>query len=442
MTRRPRLLAALGVLIVAVFVVGILIGSIVRPTGAVVSIGEPTSSPGAGNGSSTAVPTPSPTPVPTPGHEVYGFVPYWEMDASMPAHLAGLDVTTLALFSVTNRTDGSLDTAPNGYKRIVGAIGSQIIHEAHDRGTRVELVFTSFGTTRNKRLFSGSSAAGRQKKLIGELVGLVDKLGVDGMNVDVEQIDDLLIPAYGDFVGRLRTALRAAHATAQVSVATTANERGAAMALAATNASADRIFLMGYDYHWSGSAPGASAPIDRRDGEVRDLVWSLDLYQTLGIPVEKTLLGLPLYGMAWRVVGPELGAAQTGKGQNWIPSDHLDFLADPANIPTLDPIEQVEQYTIPAVPAGASPPGGLGTPVGSTGPIGSGSPVGSAGPGASPIDWTAIYVDSPATLAPKLALADARGLAGAGFWALGYERGLPGYGPLVARFRAGALAQP
>ena len=38
--------------------------------------------------------------------------------------------------------------------------------------------------------------------------------------------------------------------------------------------------------------------------------------------------------------------------------------------------------------------------------------------------WQAIYVDSPETLAPKLALANERGLAGAGFWAIGYERGL------------------
>ena len=53
--------------------------------------------------------------------------------------------------------------------------------------------------------------------------------------------------------------------------------------------------------------------------------------------------------------------------------------------------------------------------------------------------WGAIYVDSPATLAPKLALADERGLAGAGFWAVGYERGLPAYADLIARFRAGAL---
>ena len=139
-----------------------------------------------------------------------------------------------------------------------------------------------------------------------------------------------------------------AHPKAQVSVATTANVRGAAMAAAATLAGADRIFMMGYDYHYAGSAPGASSPMDRRDGSEKDLVWSLDLYESVGVPVQKTILGLPLYGMSWPVTGPELGAPQTGKGTNWIPGDHLDFLRDPANVAVLDDIEVVEQYTIPS----------------------------------------------------------------------------------------------
>jgi hypothetical protein len=48
-----------------------------------------------------------------------------------------------------------------------------------------------------------------------------------------------------------------------------------------------------------------------------------------------------------------------------------------------------------------------------------------------------VYVDSPATLAPKLQLALDRGLAGSGFWAIGYERGLPAYTELMTRYAAG-----
>ena len=136
-------------------------------------------------------------------------------------------------------------------------------------------------------------------------------------------MDPEFVPSYGAFVGRLRKALRGDTGRGQVSVATTAHINGAAMAAAAAEAGADRIFIMGYDYHWAGSDPGASAPLDRRDGAPQDLAWSLDLYAAAGVPVQRTLLGLPFYGMSWPVTGPELGDPDTGRGDTWIPSDHL-----------------------------------------------------------------------------------------------------------------------
>ena len=178
------------------------------------------------------------------------------------------------------------------------------------------------------------------------------------------------------------------------------------MAAAAAAAGADRVFLMGYDYHWTGSAPGASAPIDRLDGAPKDLVWSLDLYEALGVPLDKTLLGLPLYGITWPVVGPELGAPNTERGEDWVPRYNLQTLNDPSFAPTYDPIESVEFYAVPAESPGA---------------------------------WDSVYYDSPRSLTPKLMLADERGLAGAGFWAIGYERGLPEYTELIATFRAGEI---
>jgi spore germination protein YaaH len=224
-----------------------------------------------------------------------------------------------------------------------------------------------------------------------------------------------LIPAYGGFVGRLRDALRAKVPKGVVSVATAAGATGAAMALAATQAGADRIFLMGYDYHYAGSEPGASAPMERRDAAPADLPWSLDLYETLGVPVEKTVLGLPLYGMRWRVSGPEIGASRLGDGAIWVPADNPKFLADPPTPAEFDPIEVVDFYSVaPTV-----------------------SPV--PGDSRATAGWQAVYVDSPDTLKPKLSLADERGLAGAGFWAVGYERGLAGYRELMTDFTKGKL---
>ncbi|HSL75674.1 MAG TPA: glycosyl hydrolase family 18 protein [Candidatus Limnocylindrales bacterium] len=384
----------------------------------------PSAPPGSGSpafgptGSGSAAP---PTVLPDPKHEVYGFVPYWEMDDTIADHVGATDLTTLGLFSVTHKRNGTLDEQ-TGLKRIRGGVGQAMIRAAHDRGTRVEIVYTSFGEAKNRQFYDEPKA---QDRWIDEIVGLVEEAGVDGINVDVEALPFDLVPQYGAFVGRLREALRERLPDAQVSVATQANEVGAAMARAAADAGVERIFLMGYDYRVAGSQPGASAPIDRMDGEVKDLVWSLDLYATLGVPSDRLLLGLPLYGVTWPVIAPGFLAPSSGRGDAWVPRRNLGVFHDPAFAPIYDATESVEFYSVPTAYATPEPSASVpGVPA-------------SASP--EPIAWDAVYYDSPRSLTPKLRLADDRGLAGAGFWAIGYERGLPGYTELIATFRSGKL---
>ena len=112
---------------------------------------------------------------------------------------------------------------------------------------------------------------------------------------------------------------------------------------------------------------------------------------------------------------PEIGAPRLGDGAIWVPADNPRFLADPPAPPELDPIEIVEFYAV--APTVSPEPGDSRATAG----------------------WQAIYVDSPRTLEPKLDLADDRGLAGAGFWAIGYERGMPAYTDLMTRFAAGEI---
>jgi hypothetical protein len=395
------------------------------------------------------------TAAPVPGHELYGYLPYWEMDdEGIVEHVAATPLTTLGLFSVTHTAKGVLNAKQRGYRLITGDVGTRLIRDAHERGTRVEIVYTSFGGPRNRKLLESEELQGQ---VIGSLVGLAVETGVDGINVDVEALDPILVPAYGGFVADLRAALTAANPEATVSVATGAHSLGAAMAVAAAAAGADRIFMMGYDYRTGRSQPGASAPLDRSDGEVQSLRRSLDLYAALGVPPERLLLGLPLYGVDWPVAGPVIGSPSTGRGEVWFPRNHVDLLTDPDAVPLRDEIEQVEVYflgsdgTVGPPPSGAAasptqPPSGVAA---SPGPSASGAAASpteassaASGAAASPTEatartWRGIYVDSPGTLAPKMAEANARGLAGAGFWAIGYERGLPGYTRLMERFVAG-----
>lgn len=360
----------------------------------------------------TPTPTPTPTPVPDPGAEIFGFVPYWEMNASLATHVAGTPLTTLVLFSVTNKANGAVNTNAPGYARIASDVGRSLIRVGHRHGMDVQVAFTSFGTARNTRLFTKPD---RQTAVIESLVALTDELGVDGVNVDVEGLDPALVPAYGQFVGALHAALQAGGAERQVSVATTANLLGATMARAAVDAGAERVFMMAYDYRTAGSEPGATAPLARRDGSSHDVPASMAAYEAAGVPVQDTILGLPLYGYAWPVPPPTtaiplLDLPAVGPGAAWIPRQHLDVLTDPTIEPAQDLIEGSDVYLL-------GPGGG---------------PAPSASPGSEP--WQVVYVDSPATLVPKIELAQRHGYAGIGFWAIGYERGQLAYTELMRRF--------
>ena len=158
MTRRQAIgpAAIAAVVVAAVVVAAVGFGSGARPAAS----GDPGASAGVGAGASAsrsgiAGVTAQPTVRPVPRHELFGFVPYWEMNDGIAEHLAKTPLTTLALFSVTHTKSGKLDTGQTGYKRITGATGERLIREAHGRDIAVQL---DLHELRSARATSGSSA--------------------------------------------------------------------------------------------------------------------------------------------------------------------------------------------------------------------------------------------------------------------------------------------
>ena len=113
--------------------------------------------------------------------------------------------------------------------------------------------------------------------------------------------------------------------------------------------------------------------------------------------------------MSWPVESDEPDAARTGDGDAWIPSNHQSVMADTDIERVIEPVELVQVFHLRTTDTDGKK------------------------------GWQVVYLDTPETLAPKLALADERGLAGVGFWAIGYDRGSPEYGRLIKRFKAGKL---
>ena len=336
--------------------------------------------------------------------DVYGYLPYWEIDSGTDAYLRYDLLTDIALFSVGFTSTGAISTSGTGYPAVTGSTAATIVSHAHAAGVRVDLTVTSFGFAKNAAFFTDPAAMSTAAAAISDLVR---SEGLDGVNLDVELLYGENFAAYGLFVGQIRTALRSWNPAAQVSVATNGNTSGANMANQALANGADRVFVMGYSYRTAGSSPaGAIAPIVR-SGTQTSLAWTLDMYAAKGVPAARILLGLPYYGRSWTTTTGLLNASTTGSAGVFIPSDSVSGI--PAGtVINHDSIEGVRWFALQDPTTGT---------------------------------WTQTYFDDPITLRAKYDLANQRRLGGVGIWTLGYDRGIAGYwDALAASFATVRLA--
>jgi putative cell wall-binding protein len=387
---RPDRILRRGIALLAVILIGGLIGAPAAATAAAgVSANAPAAAP-----AMAATTAPRPLTVDQFAHrlsaEVYGFLPYWELDSTVDAYLDYDLLTDIALFSVGVNDDGTIDTGARGYATVTGDLAAAIVAHAHAAGVRVDLTLTSFGLAKNAAFFTDAAA---QATAVSAIAALVATRGLDGVNVDVELLSGTEFAAYGAFVGSLRTALRAANPAARVSVSTNGSTSGANMAAVAIANGADRAFLMGYAYRSAGTSPvGSIAPLDRTDGG-KSLTTSLALYADSGVPAGRTLMGLPYFGRTWPTASGALHADATGPGAVFFPDSGVPAIPAGTSI-AYDPVEVSAWFAVLDAATGT---------------------------------WTQTYFDDPATLRQKYAAAARAGLAGIGLWTLGYDRGVPGY---------------
>jgi putative cell wall-binding protein/spore germination protein YaaH len=339
--------------------------------------------------------------------EVYGYLPYWELDDAIRPYLRYDLLSTVSLFSFRYGADGKiLDTTASA--RLTGTLGKGVIGDAHAAGVRVELAFSFSSSVAANDAFFANAAA--QATAISSTLSLLAATGADGVNLDVERLSNASFPAYGAFAGALRKAVVAVNPAGRVTVATNGAGSGAKMAAAALANGADRAFLMGYSYRSSGTSPtGSNSPITRTDGGW-SLSASLDEYERMGAPLDRVLLGLPYFGLSRPTVDGSLHSAQattlpTGAAPcAWNPSTPTFFVRDQGRIPPgstvgYDALEESAWVVNHDLATDT---------------------------------WCQTFFDTPRSLRAKHELAMSRGLAGIGMWALGYDQGRSGYWEAIA----------
>jgi GH18 family chitinase len=335
---------------------------------------------------------PPPAPLPaaavksSQATEVIGYLPYWELNSATAAGLDYERLTAIVFFSVKMDRHGQLVTTAPGYRALMSDDATHVIDAAHEAGVRTLVSFTSFGTKQNARFFADAAA---RQTFVGEAAALVSARGLDGADLDVELLGGAWFDEYAATAGELAAAMRRSNPPAYSTVATNGEVSGALMAALAIRAGVDRAFLMGYDYRTAETDPvGSIDPLLRFDGGL-SLSSSLDLYEAAGVPLDSVVLGLPLYGRTWETVDASLHARRSAGARG-----QLFLLRD---LPQLR-----QQGTILADDFDVQESSGrlvreVGGKVYQT------------------------YYDSPRSLETKFGVATSRGLAGVGFWTLGYD---------------------
>ena len=352
--------------------------------------------------------------------EVFGFLPYWELtDASTRLDYSVL--STIAYFGVGADKDGHLIRKRADGTKDVGWAGwtssalTKVIDDAHAKRTRVVLTVQRFAWTNSQiaatKALLGSSDA--RKTLAGDIAKAVADRGADGVNLDFEPIPRGYGDEYVSFVRLLRKALDARSGGYQLTFDTTGSIGAYDIAALTASGAADAAFIMGYDYRTSGSATAGS--ISPLAGPRYDLNDTIDAYLAL-IDASKIILGVPYYGRAWSTTtdAPNAltrkGSATTGYSTSVLYTTAIETAAKHDR--RWDATESTP-WTAYRWKACSD----------------------------CPTTWRELYYDDAASLGLKYDLVNARGLRGAGIWALGYDGARPElYALLKAKFREDSTA--
>jgi spore germination protein len=184
--------------------------------------------------------------------KVVGWHPYW---VSSTAYLT-YDYTALthiAYFSY------EVDTATGGFTSVHDWYSTPIISYAHERGTKVLLTVTNFGTARNTELLSDTV---KQKYLINNVITLLKNRNGDGVNFDLESVSVSQRANLVSFIGRAVTMIKSQLPEAEISMAAPAVDWSGSWDLKTLSELCDYLIIMGYDYYWKGSTTaGPVAPL-------------------------------------------------------------------------------------------------------------------------------------------------------------------------------------
>lgn len=308
-------------------------------------------------------------------HRVFGYHPYWIAD-SVTQNYRFDRLTHLAYFSAeVDAPSGELITTR-------GWLTAPVVDRALAAGIEVQLAVTNFGSANNRSLLQSTAA---RDTLVSRLIEMVRLRGAHGLAIDFESVPGDQRENLTAFFAALRGRLHAAIPGARISAAVPAVDWNDAWDAEALAPLIDLVFVMCYDYSWSGSS--TAGPVSPLQGMSYHVRRSLETWLQNGIPPERLLMGIPYYGYDWPVVSDAPRAATTGRATARTYSYISGMLQRYSR-------QWSTAYLNPWFPYQVA-------------------------------DWRQVWYDDAESLDYKYRLVPELRLAGIGIWALGYDADLP-----------------
>lgn len=232
---------------------------------------------------------------------VYGFLPYWRLSN---AYLIRWDLLThIACFGIELNAFGEIADTHGWPSNWVDVIDS-----AHTYGVQVHLTVIVFDPDVIHSILSNPVY---RDNAINSILEQVNLGNADGVNIDFEfpyASDRELV---NEFMSILADSLHSQNKELTIDVpAINWSERFDPYTLAQIT---DGLFIMGYDFHWSGS--DEAGPVAPLTGWTYNVTGSVQYWVTQsGNARDKIILGVPYYGYNWPTVGPNPHSATTGIG--------------------------------------------------------------------------------------------------------------------------------
>ena len=209
----------------------------------------------------------------------------------MASGAKGMNVIAPTWFSLNDEMGNFRNFGEAGY-----------VNTAHSAGLQVWGVLDNFNYRNENKVtvdeYAVLSSTSKRQKLVDGITSTAVELGLDGINIDFEQVAQQTGVHYVQFLRELSVACRRSDLVLSVDnyVPFHFNEH---YRLDIQGEVTDYVIIMGYDEHWHGSGdPGSVASIDYVTNGITKTVSE--------VPAQKVINALPLYTIVWTTDGTEV----------------------------------------------------------------------------------------------------------------------------------------